>query len=106
MVGNKARTYRWLPADGMRHAVPGGRITPGEQITTLIDEIVTVPTQRLGADEWAWPTCAGCWDAAKDCTHVSLASLGTRSVANAKAPTATFRRSDPSADSTDKSGTA
>ena len=89
MTGSEIRTYRWLPADGKRHAVPGGRVKPGEEITTLVGERVTVPTQRLGSTEWTWPTCRACWDEAKKCTHFSLAGLGVRqSVATEAASTA------------------
>ena len=75
---SEVRTYRWLPASGKRHAVPGGRATPGEEITTLVGERVTVPTQRLGSTEWTWPTCRDCYDEAKKCTHISLAALAVR----------------------------
>ncbi|MFC0434403.1 zinc finger protein [Kutzneria buriramensis] len=89
MTGAETRTFRWLPACGKRHAVPGGRVEPGEEITTLVGERVTVPLQRLGSTEWTWPTCVGCWDEAKKCTHISLAGLGiTRSVATETQPTA------------------
>jgi hypothetical protein len=85
----ETRTYRWLPAGGRRHAVPGDRVKPGEEITTLVGERVTVPLQRLGSTEWTWPTCVGCWDEAKKCTHVSLAGLGVPlSVATETQPTA------------------
>lgn len=92
MTGNEARTYQWFPAEGMRHAVPGGRVAPGAEIVTLIGEHVTVPTQRLGSTEWTWPTCVGCWDEAKKCTHVSLVSLGVRSGAPAQVSTPATHR--------------
>jgi hypothetical protein len=71
----EARKFQWLPANGQRHAVPGGRVALGEEITTLVGEKVTVPSQRRDSDAWLWPTCIECYDAAKDCTHVSLARL-------------------------------
>ncbi|MFI9383887.1 zinc finger protein [Kutzneria sp. NPDC052558] len=85
VTGSEIRTYRWQPADGKRHAVPGGRVKPGEQVTTLVGERVTVPTQRLGPTEWTWPTCVRCWDEAKTCTHISLAGLGVRYDVDTKA---------------------
>ncbi|WP_442912733.1 zinc finger protein [Kutzneria sp. CA-103260] len=84
VAGAEIRTYRWLPADGRRHAVPAGPVGPGNEITTLIGERVTVPTQRLGSTEWTWPTCEGCWDEAKKCTHVALAGLVVRPAAPAQ----------------------
>jgi hypothetical protein len=78
MSNAQMRTFQWLPADGKRHAVPGGKVTRGAEIETLVGEAVTVPTQRLGETEWQWPTCKACWDAAKDCIHVSLSGLGYR----------------------------
>ena len=75
MSDTQARTYQWLPANGKRHAVPGGKVEPGEEITTLADEQVTVPNQRPDSDAWMWPTCLECYDEAKKCTHVSLAGL-------------------------------
>lgn len=94
MAGVESRTFRWLPAGGRRHAVPGGRVTPGEEITTLFGELVTVPTQRLEptSPEWMWPTCVGCWDEAKKCTHVSLAGLGVREAVAAEVPLPARRR--------------
>jgi hypothetical protein len=85
------RTFRWLPAGGKRHAVPGSRVVPGQEITTLVGERVTVPTQRLGSTEWTWPTCRDCWDEAKKCTHFSLAALGVRHGADVDASSATRR---------------
>jgi hypothetical protein len=75
MSDTQARTFQWLPANGKRHAVPGGRVTPGDEITTLVGEQVTVPKQRSDSDAWTWPTCVKCYDEAKNCTHVSLVGL-------------------------------
>jgi hypothetical protein len=86
MSDTEVRTFRWLPANGKRHAVPGGRVTPGAQITTLVGEEVTVPTQRLGSTEWTWPTCRDCYNEAKKCTHVSLSGLGIRRSADTETP--------------------
>jgi hypothetical protein len=91
MAGSEIRTYRWLPADGKRHAVPGGQVEPGEEIRTLVGESVTVPAQRLGSTEWTWPTCVPCWDEAKGCTHISLVALGVRQTVGT-APPSTARR--------------
>lgn len=75
MSDTQARTFQWYPAEGKRHALPGGRVSLGEEITTLAKEHVTVPNQRPGSDAWTWPTCVACYDEAKNCTHVSLAGL-------------------------------
>lgn len=75
MTDAAARTFQWWPAEGKRHALPGGRIKLGDEITTLANEHVTVPNQRPDSDAWTWPTCIGCYNAAKECTHVSLAGL-------------------------------
>ncbi|WP_211762673.1 zinc finger protein [Kutzneria sp. CA-103260] len=91
MAGVGTRTYRWLPADGKRHAVPGGRVVPGDEIATLVGERVTVPTQRLGPTEWTWPTCLDCWNEAKKCTHVSLAGLAVHQGAAPETPPAASR---------------
>lgn len=87
MTEVEVRTYRWLPAGGKRHAIPGDQVEPGEEVTTLVGERVTVPTQRLGSTEWTWPTCRDCWDEAKKCTHISVAGLAVRcSFANEAPP--------------------
>jgi len=60
------RTFRWLPADGARHAIPRGLFAPGEEVLTLADETVRMPQRRPGELEWLWPTCLACWAVAKE----------------------------------------
>lgn len=53
--------FRWVPADGQRHAsrhpTTGGGYPPGLTVSTLCGLDVHA---RTGDLPWLWPTCADC----------------------------------------------
>lgn len=59
--------FRWVPADGARHATAdvrlAGAYTPGDEIDSLCGNRVTVaePTDIA----WLWPTCTDCYSEAR-----------------------------------------
>lgn len=52
--------YRWLPAEGQRHAVPND-LYPGLPGRTLCGVAVTVPCEPIPkVPNWLWPECPSC----------------------------------------------
>ncbi|WP_253780607.1 zinc finger protein [Goodfellowiella coeruleoviolacea] len=69
------RTFRWLPVDERRHAIPGDVHGHGAPVTTLCGHETTIPDHEPTKYEWLWKTCWDCYEKARDFVHIGLAPL-------------------------------
>lgn len=59
-----AGTFQWWPVDRGRHAIDG-ELEPGDEGETLCGVPTAYTGRRRTKEEWGWPTCAECHEAAR-----------------------------------------
>jgi hypothetical protein len=59
------RVFWWLPVAGQRHAIHeyDHYASTGEPVRTLCGKTPARPAPPTD-EQWLWPTCEACWDAA------------------------------------------
>ncbi|MCP2169275.1 zinc finger protein [Goodfellowiella coeruleoviolacea] len=69
------KTFRWLPLDQRRHAIPGEVQGQNIPVTTLCGQETTTPDHVPTKVEWLWETCWDCHEKARGYVHIGLALL-------------------------------